>query len=99
MNTRLLILLLVGMLLMFKKNLGQAMEAVFRPGGYTAAGPARATTGGGGDGTTIPERFEGLPDMTDQMIDDVREYASENPQRVAEVIQSWIHEPERSAGR
>ena len=37
--------------------------------------------------------------MTDQMIDDVREYASENPQRVAEVIQSWIHEPERSAGR
>jgi flagellar M-ring protein FliF len=93
----LLILLLVGMLLMFKKNLSQAMEAVFRPGGLTSGGPASPATGGAPG--TPQERFEGLPDMTDQMIDDVREYASENPQRVAEVIQSWIHEPERSAGR
>jgi flagellar M-ring protein FliF len=93
----LLILLMVGMLLMFKKNLGQAMEAVFRPGGLSGGGQGAAPVGGGAGG--VPDRFEGLPDMTDQMIEDVREYASENPQRVAEVIQSWIHEPERSAGR
>lgn len=94
----LLILLLVGMLLMFKKNVSQALEAVFRPGGSSPTRPA-GTTGGGGGSSAAPERFEGLPDMTDQMIDDVREYAAENPQRVAEVIQSWIHEPERSASR
>ncbi len=95
----LLILLLVGMLLMFKKNLSQALEAVFRPGGLSAGRTGGATAGSDGAAGAPGDRFDGLPDMTDQMIEDVREYASENPQRVAEVIQSWIHEPERSAGR
>jgi flagellar M-ring protein FliF len=93
----LLILLLVGMLLMFKKNVSQAMEAVFRPGSFSGGSPA--STGGGGGGGAPADRFEGLPVMTDQMVEDVREYAAENPQRVADVVQSWIHEPERSAGR
>jgi flagellar biosynthesis/type III secretory pathway M-ring protein FliF/YscJ len=33
------------------------------------------------------------------MIEDVREYAAENPERVAEVVQSWLYEPERAGGR
>ncbi len=38
------------------------------------------------------EHFEGIPDMDDQVIDDIKDYASENPDRVADVVQSWIHE-------
>ena len=52
-----------------------------------------------GTGEEPPERFEGLPELDDQMIEDVREYAAENPRRVAEVIQSWVYKPERNAGR
>ncbi len=87
-----LVILLAVMVLVFKKNLTQAVDSVFRP----------VTTARGGqvaDKTVEGERFEGFPEMTDQMIDDVREYASENPDRVAEVIQSWLHEPERSGSR
>ena len=39
-----------------------------------------------------PEHFEGIPEMDDRIIGDIKEYASENPERVAEVIQSWIRE-------
>ncbi len=38
------------------------------------------------------EHFEGIPDMDDQVINDIKDYASENPDRVADVVQSWIHE-------
>ncbi|MCK9997082.1 MAG: flagellar M-ring protein FliF [Candidatus Krumholzibacteria bacterium] len=38
------------------------------------------------------EHFEGIPDMDDQVINDIQDYASENPERVADVVQSWIHE-------
>ena len=55
--------------------------------------------GTGGSDEQSPERFEGMPPMNDQMIDDVREYAGENPERVAEVVQSWVYEPENSGGR
>jgi hypothetical protein len=30
--------------------------------------------------------------MDDQVINDIQDYASENPDRVADVVQSWIHE-------
>ena len=30
--------------------------------------------------------------MDDQVINDIKDYASENPDRVADVVQSWIHE-------
>jgi hypothetical protein len=33
--------------------------------------------------------------MDDQMIGDIRDYASDNPDRVADVVQSWIHEMEK----
>ena len=48
-------------------------------------------TGGGAAGEE-EERFEGMPMMTDRMLEDVQEYAAENPDRVAEVIQSWLYE-------
>lgn len=38
------------------------------------------------------ETFEGIPDMDDQVINDIQDYASDNPDRVADVVQSWIHE-------
>ena len=38
------------------------------------------------------DHFEGIPDMDDQVINDIQDYASENPDRVADVVQSWIHE-------
>ena len=41
------------------------------------------------------EGFDGIPDMDDQMIGDIRDYASDNPERVADVVQSWIHEMEK----
>ena len=50
------------------------------------------------------EHFEGIPDMDDQVINDIKDYASENPDRVADVMQSWIHEmnlgnkPEETVG-
>jgi len=42
------------------------------------------------------ESFDGIPDMDDQMIGDIRDYASDNPERVADVVQSWIHEMEQN---
>jgi flagellar M-ring protein FliF len=86
----LLVVMLAILVLVFKKNLSQAIEAVFHPATPAKSAAARTEEG---------ERFDGMPEMTDQMIEDVREYASENPERVAEVVQSWLHEPERSNSR
>jgi flagellar M-ring protein FliF len=38
------------------------------------------------------EHFEGIREVDDQVINDIKDYASENPDRVADVVQSWIHE-------
>ena len=37
------------------------------------------------------EHFEGIPELNDQVITEIQDYASENPERVAEVILSWVH--------
>jgi flagellar M-ring protein FliF len=91
-------LTLIALVLVFRRNLAGALGELATGG----AVPARTAAGGGapaGGDEPEPERFEGLPPMTDQMMEDVREYAAEHPERVAEVVQSWIHEPERSGGR
>ncbi len=44
------------------------------------------------------EHFEGIPDMDDQVINDIQDYASDNPDRVADVVQSWIHEMNLGTG-
>jgi flagellar M-ring protein FliF len=44
------------------------------------------------------EHFEGIPDMDDQVLNDIQDYASDNPERVADVVQSWIHEMNLGSG-
>jgi len=89
----LLVALLVVLVAVFRRSLSGALGdlAGMHKGGHgsTVEGTAKPAAPEG-------ERFEGLPELTDQMIEDVREYAAENPARVAEVVQSWLYEPERS---
>ncbi len=71
--------------LSLRKNLGSMLTNTM------SGGTATATAGAGGDAEE-PEHFDGIPELDDQVIGDIQEYASENPDRVAEVIQSWIRE-------
>jgi flagellar M-ring protein FliF len=95
----LLVVMLAALVIAFRRSLGGALGdlAGLGPTAGGATGGGAAAGAGGPDAET--ERFEGLPDMNDQMIEDVREYAAENPQRVAEVVQSWVYEPDKSVGR
>jgi flagellar biosynthesis/type III secretory pathway M-ring protein FliF/YscJ len=93
----LLLIMLVAVVLAFRRSLAGALGDLAGAEPSTSRPPRRGAAGGA-DGEA-PERFEGLPAMDDQMIEDVREYAAENPHRVAEVIQSWVYEPERHTGR
>lgn len=76
-------------LLSLKKNLGNLL--------LTPASRESNVTGAAAQGSrsrrgSSDEHFDGIPDMDDQVIGDIKEYASDNPDRVAEVIQSWIRE-------
>ena len=96
----LLVILMAALVLTFRRNLAGALGDLANQGvggGGVNTTPTSAGTAGGDE--EAPERFEGLPPLNDQMIDDVREYAAENPERVAEVIQSWVYEPDNSGGR
>lgn len=83
---KLVLILLFGVLAMtLKKNLGNVLSSAMQPGGL------KMTTAA--DGTVEEmESFDGIPEIDDQVMDDIQDYASENPERVAEVIQSWINE-------
>ena len=83
-----LLIALAVMALILRKNLGGLVRDVFRP---ESATPAAAVE--------EPEHFDGIPDLSDQVLDDIQEYAAENPERVAEVIQSWIHEINIGSGK
>ena len=76
-----LLIMLAVMVMALRKNIGQVVENVFQP----AAAPQAASE-------EVPEHFDGIPEMDDRVINDIQEYATENPDRVAEVIQSWIHD-------
>lgn len=80
----LLIIMLAVLALSLKKNLAGALSSAFQPAGARLA-TAEAET-------DMPEHFDGIPEMNDKVVEDIQEYASENPERVAEVIQSWIRE-------
>ena len=83
---KLVLIILFGVLaLTLKKNLGSVLSTAMQPGGFSATSSA---VGAAKD----EESFDGIPDIDDQIMDDIQEYASENPERVAEVIQSWINE-------
>jgi flagellar M-ring protein FliF len=78
-----LVLMFGIVLLSLRKGLGGllAMDFPRTPRQIPAAGEPGGT-----------EHFEGIPDMDDQVINDIKDYASDNPDRVADVVQSWIHE-------
>jgi len=71
--------------LSLKKNLGNLLTSTGADG---AGGAAQVSVKAVGE----PEHFDGIPEMDDQVMGDIRDFASENPERVAEVIQSWIQE-------
>jgi flagellar M-ring protein FliF len=80
--------LLIGLaviLLTLRKNLGGLLSTTTT--GAAAAGRAAAATA-----AAEPEHFDGIPTMDDHVIGDIRDFAAEHPERVAEVIQSWIRE-------
>ena len=87
----LLVVMLAVMALSLRRSVGRLIA-----GGAAGGAGARATAGAGPRGRAAtaaePEHFEGIPDLNDQVMGDIRDYAADNPERVAEVIQSWIRE-------
>lgn len=82
---KLVLVIMLGVLVLsLRKNIGQVVAEVFQPGQVVKGKAAKAED-------DMPEHFEGIPELNDTVIHDIQEYASENPERVAEVIQSWIH--------
>lgn len=92
----LLVIILAVMALSLRRSLGKMVAGSAGAGGQPAAAVGRAAPGA--RMTTAPEEdvehFDGIPEMNDQVVGDIRDYAAENPDRVAEVIQSWIREIE-----
>lgn len=83
---RVLLLVLLGVLVLaLRRNVGQLVADAFTPGSGGGGGGAR-----GAQPEEDLESFDGIPDMNNQIIQDIQEYATENPERVADVIQSWI---------
>ncbi len=82
---RLVLVLMLGiMALALRKNL-----AAMLAGGSTGS----IVKVRGGTGNLPPqetEHFDGMPEMNDQVISDIQDFAADNPDRVAEVIQSWV---------
>ncbi len=86
---RAVLLIAFGILVLsLKKNLGNLLNTALT--GQTTGAAAGANTQARAQAE--PEHFDGIPEMDDQVIGDIKEYASDNPERVAEVIQSWIRE-------
>ena len=77
----LLLILLVSLMLIFRNNLAAMLGELTRRSERVVGG-AMTTA----DGEPV-ERFDGMPPLTDQMMEDVRDYAAEHPERVAEVVQ------------
>ncbi len=81
-----LLVMLAVMALVLRRNIAALLAG--QPVAATASG-----RGGTRAATTQEEEehFEGIPELNDQMVSDIQDFAAENPDRVAEVIQSWIH--------
>jgi flagellar M-ring protein FliF len=91
----LLVVMLLVMALSVRRTLGKLVTGGEATGGKAAVAAARAGTPARG-APAVPaeelEHFDGIPDLNDQVMGDIRDYAADNPERVAEVIQSWIRE-------
>jgi flagellar biosynthesis/type III secretory pathway M-ring protein FliF/YscJ len=87
--------MLAVMALSVRRTLGKLVTGGEATGGKAAVAAARAGTPARG-APAVPaeelEHFDGIPDLNDQVMGDIRDYAADNPERVAEVIQSWIRE-------
>lgn len=90
----LLVIVLAVMALSLRRSLGKMVAGGSSSGGQAAAAVGRAAPGARAAATPAEdvEHFDGIPEMNDQVVGDIRDYAAENPDRVAEVIQSWIRE-------
>lgn len=77
----LLLLLLVGVLLNLRRNLARMVAG--RPGDGAGRGRARAAE----PRSPAADLKSGA---SDRMTDDIRAFADENPQKVAEVLQGWL---------
>ncbi len=83
-----LVILMGIMALALRRNLAAILAGGTGGGSQPTAGRgAVSSRGTGGE----PLHFDGIPEMNDQVIGDIQDFAAENPERVAEVIQSWIH--------
>ncbi|MDX2474003.1 MAG: flagellar basal-body MS-ring/collar protein FliF [Candidatus Krumholzibacteria bacterium] len=82
-----LLVALMVIMMTLKKNLGGLLSNTGNAVGGSGAGAA-----GSNAVAEEPEHFDGIPEMDDQVISDIQDYAADNPERVAEVIQSWIRE-------
>jgi flagellar biosynthesis/type III secretory pathway M-ring protein FliF/YscJ len=84
---RVLLFILAGILLFnLKRNLGRLVGEGFP----AATGRSTRTGAGGRAGLAMGPAQDGGRSMEE----DVKEYAAENPERVAEVLQTWLSEEE-----
>ena len=79
-----LVIMLFVLVLKLKNSLGQLMT--------TTAQPPTAPRQRDNETMSLDDldHFSGIPEFNDTVIGEIQDYASENPDRVAEVIQSWI---------
>ena len=87
---RVVLLIMLGVVvMMLRKNIGRLVGDTFHVGGP-------ASISGDSTASSSPlddmESFDGIPDLNNQVVQDIQDYASENPERVADVIQSWVHD-------
>ncbi|MCP4572084.1 MAG: flagellar M-ring protein FliF [bacterium] len=89
---RVVLLVLLGvMVLVLRRNIGRLVADAFGPGNAATGGSRSAARAGGAAADDDDmQGFDGIPELNNQMVQDIQEYATENPDRVAEVIQSWI---------
>ncbi len=89
---RILLLILAAVLAFsMKSRLGTMLTEAFQPAVGVPGTKVHSQTGGVSTLEQDEEKFDGIPELNDQVIDQIQEYASENPERVAEVLLSWIH--------
>jgi flagellar M-ring protein FliF len=85
-GSRVLLLVVLGVLAF---SLRHSLVQLLAPSGGRDRG-GRDQRRRGGD--SAQGRFAGLPELEDGMIEDVQDYAAENPERIADFVQSWIYE-------
>ena len=91
----LLLIVLAVVVLTLRRNIGRLMADAIGP---PPAARTAATAAGGADAGPELDHFDGIPEFSNQVVQEIQDYASENPERVAEVIQAWIHDIDLGAG-